>query len=434
MLALALLALPLLSTAAVHGRRDDHSHSAANSLPSTWFHDPDHPGTAHFHELFRRTDATDGVTYPTVGSKEWAAGFPAPFPSNGIDTSNLPAAWVAALNDAVARKAIPDVGIPKLGADGNPAYPNGGDGSSPEICSGTYGCRIDGDIWDGPDGYVGISFDDGPADGTADLLSFLKTKNQRVTHFLIGSQIIYLPDLFTQMFNMGDDLAVHTWSHPYMTTQTNLQVVAELGWTMQLIQNSTDGRIPKFWRVYTDKRLQTIVWNHDTDDWTLTETPPYTTPAKIQSDMKQWLTGSKSPGLIILEHELSKDSTAAFIAAYPLMQENNWKLVSLATLMGKNVTYQNAADNVSPVTKVNLVDAKNGAAAVAPAASAAASAKSSSASAASATAQKANSASGAVGASSAPTSTASGTSSAVSQWTTGPTALLTAVVVLMLWK
>jgi hypothetical protein len=37
----------------------------------------------------------------------------------------LPAAWVAALNDAVARKAIPDVGIPKLGADGNPAYPNG---------------------------------------------------------------------------------------------------------------------------------------------------------------------------------------------------------------------------------------------------------------------------------------------------------------------
>jgi hypothetical protein len=47
MLALALLALPLLSTAAVHGRGDDHSHSAANGLPSTWFHDPDHPGTAH---------------------------------------------------------------------------------------------------------------------------------------------------------------------------------------------------------------------------------------------------------------------------------------------------------------------------------------------------------------------------------------------------
>jgi peptidoglycan/xylan/chitin deacetylase (PgdA/CDA1 family) len=52
-----------------------------------------------------------------------------------------------------------------------------------------------------------------------------------VTHFLIGSQIIYLPDLFTQMFNMGDDLAVHTWSHPYMTTQTNLQVVAEVSMT-----------------------------------------------------------------------------------------------------------------------------------------------------------------------------------------------------------
>lgn len=27
--------------------------------------------------------------------------------------------------------------------------------------------------------------------------------------------------------------SVHTWSHPLMTTKTNEQVVAELGWTMQ---------------------------------------------------------------------------------------------------------------------------------------------------------------------------------------------------------
>jgi peptidoglycan/xylan/chitin deacetylase (PgdA/CDA1 family) len=64
--------------------------------------------------------------------------------------------------------------------------------------------------------------------GTADLLGFLGEKNQRVTHFLIGSNILFMPDAFTKMFNMGDDIAVHTWTHPHMTTQSNLQVVAEV--------------------------------------------------------------------------------------------------------------------------------------------------------------------------------------------------------------
>lgn len=46
----------------------------------------------------------------------------------------------------------------------------------------------------------------------------------------------------------GDDIAVHTWTHPYMTTLSNEQVVAEIGWTMQIIHDSTGGRLPRFWR------------------------------------------------------------------------------------------------------------------------------------------------------------------------------------------
>ncbi|KAJ7255842.1 hypothetical protein B0H12DRAFT_1287345 [Mycena haematopus] len=369
MLILTLLALPLVSTATVHGRHGAHAHTDAKRLPTpTWFHDSDHP----VRELFRRGD-TDGVTYPTVGSNEWASQYPAPWPNNGIDTSNLPAAWVAALNAAVASKAIPDVPIPTLGSNGNPAYPNGGDPTGSDICSGTYGCRVPGDIWDGPDGTLGLSFDDGPAD----ILTFLEGKNQPVTHFLIGSQIISLANQFTQMYNMSHDIAVHTWSHPYMTTQTNLQVLGELGWTMQLIHNSTGGRIPKYWRPPygdTDKRvsaiakevfgLTTIVWNQDTEDWSLTDSPPGTSADTIQGQMKQWLGGAKSPGLIILEHELSTQSAAAFIAAYPLMISNGWKVESLVTLVGNNVSYQNAANNFSPVTEVDIINAKNNAAAV----------------------------------------------------------------------
>jgi peptidoglycan/xylan/chitin deacetylase (PgdA/CDA1 family) len=33
-----------------------------------------------------------------------------------------------------------------------------------------------------------------------------------------------------------------------MTTLTNIELVAQFGWTMELIHNSTGGRLPRFWR------------------------------------------------------------------------------------------------------------------------------------------------------------------------------------------
>lgn len=33
--------------------------------------------------------------------------------------------------------------------------------------------------------------------------------------------------------------SVHTWSHPYLTTLTNEQIVAELGWTAKAIKEVT---------------------------------------------------------------------------------------------------------------------------------------------------------------------------------------------------
>jgi chitin deacetylase len=65
---------------------------------------------------------------------------------------------------------------------------------------------------------------------------------------MIGQYILKSPDLFLKAFNAGQDIAVHTWSHPMMTTLTNEEVVAELGCTMEIIRNSTGGRVPKYWR------------------------------------------------------------------------------------------------------------------------------------------------------------------------------------------
>ena len=35
----------------------------------------------------------------------------------------------------------------------------------------------------------------------------------------------------------GHQVAVHTWSHPSLTTLTNEQIIAELGWTKKVIKD-----------------------------------------------------------------------------------------------------------------------------------------------------------------------------------------------------
>ena len=74
----------------------------------------------------------------------------------------MPQAWKDALNAAVQAGKIPNIPLGHQTSSGsNPTYgsldPNG-----PEVCSGTYQCRIPGQIWDAPAGTLGLSFDDGP--------------------------------------------------------------------------------------------------------------------------------------------------------------------------------------------------------------------------------------------------------------------------------
>ncbi|KAF9026752.1 glycoside hydrolase/deacetylase [Hymenopellis radicata] len=309
----------------------------------TWYQERDHP----VHGLFKRI-SNDGTEYPEVGSSTWSAAYPTTTP----DPAQMPQAWKDALDAAVKAGKIPDI-PPSTSTGGSPTYPNGLDPMSAAVCSATYKCRNPDDVWDAPDGHVGIGFDDGPAAGTTKLIQFLTEQDETATHFLIGINIRNEPDQFLAILEQGGDIAVHTYTHPYMTTQTNEQVVAQLGWTMEIIHNSTGGRVPKFWRPPygdSDNRvraiaeeifgMKVIIWNQDTEDWSMATNG--TTMQAINASMTQWITGPKSPGLIILEHELTDDTVQAFMDAFPVMKSNGWETKSVA-LLSADSAYQNSA-------------------------------------------------------------------------------------------
>jgi len=316
-----------------------------------------HPRGHVAESLFRR-QANVSTPLPAVGSPEWQSRFPRlPFRDPPI-----PDAWMAAYNDAVAANLIPSLPIPVVGVF--PIYPNGTDPSAATVCSASYNCRGQYDVWDAPDGVVGISFDDGPLEASPKLYDFLKNAGQKATHFYIGTNILESPKVFLKAFEGGDDIAVHTYTHPYMTTLPNLQILAELGWTMQVIHDSTGGRIPKYWRPPygdVDNRvraiarhvfgLTTIIWNRDALDWELGT--KYMTPERVHQNLTTWYTGPKSPGLIILEHELSTESVQAFIDAYPLIKSNGWEARSVAELLG-GPAYLNAVNDTGAVVEMGV--------------------------------------------------------------------------------
>lgn len=102
------------------------------------------------------------------------------------------------------------------------------------------GCTRDTDITTCPDQLTwGLTYDDGPAFYTPNLLQYLDANNLKTTFFTIGSRILEEPHTLQVEYMTGHQIGVHTWSHPPLTTLTNEEIIAELGWTKQIIKDIT---------------------------------------------------------------------------------------------------------------------------------------------------------------------------------------------------
>lgn len=64
---------------------------------------------------------------------------------------------------------------------------------------------------------------------------------------MVGGQVRKFPNETLRAFKDGHELAMHTWSHNYMTSLTNEQIVAELKWNELVIKEAT-GFSPRFFR------------------------------------------------------------------------------------------------------------------------------------------------------------------------------------------
>ncbi|GJJ09504.1 hypothetical protein Clacol_003727 [Clathrus columnatus] len=170
----------------------------------------------------------------------------------------------------------------------------------------------------------GSSFDDGPSPYTPNLTAYLNEQNIKTTFFEVGSRVISRPTISQYQHMIGHQIACHTWAHWPMTTLTNEQVIAELGWSKKIIKD-TLGLTPIYWRppygdvddriraIAAAMNLTTIIWtsgvpgngvNYDTGDFELPG--DILSASAVLNNFSNILRSSETlqTGFIVLEHDL----------------------------------------------------------------------------------------------------------------------------------
>ncbi|KAF7340000.1 Chitin deacetylase [Mycena venus] len=246
------------------------------------------------------------------------------------------------------------------------------------------GCVADTDIVDCPDKLTwGLTYDDGPSLYTPDLLTFLAANNLKSTFFAVGSRVISFPTILQTEYMEGHQIAVHTWSHPSLTTLTNEQIIGELGWSKKVIKDVI-GVTPTHFRPPfgdIDNRVRAIakamdltpvIWTRiseqatfDTDDFDLHS--GLTTASHV---LQNWnyiegnATSSNFPtGFILLEHDLfqqSVDIATGYILPDALAHQPPFKIEPVISCLNQplNNAYLELNDNSTnppPISATTVV-------------------------------------------------------------------------------
>lgn len=249
------------------------------------------------------------------------------YPQSGIIPTAKPE-WLALLKNV-------DIAAAPVYKVGNGLGPQQEAAGKDPYCDWTFtGCFGKEDLYECPKGEWALTYDDGPSEFSPKLYDYLDKVDIKVTFFMVGGQVVKYPDYTLRAYKAGHELAMHTWSHSYMTSLTNEQIVAELKWNELAIKEVT-GVSPRYFRPPygdIDDRVRNVaaalgfipvIWNHDTNDWAHASDPVNYKAAWIDGNVTKWANNAKTAtvGGISLQHDLYSKTVDAAIRILPILQK-----------------------------------------------------------------------------------------------------------------
>ena len=127
-------------------------------------------------------------------------------------------------------------------------------------------------------GYVGLTFDDGPSSTTPQLLAALEAAGLRATMFNQGNNSLADPDQVRAERRAGLWIGNHTFTHPHLPQLSEDGIFAEIASTQWVLRDLTH-KTPTLFRPpfgETDERVRAaedrlglleVLWTVDSRDW-----------------------------------------------------------------------------------------------------------------------------------------------------------------------
>jgi peptidoglycan/xylan/chitin deacetylase (PgdA/CDA1 family) len=199
-------------------------------------------------------------------------------------------------------------------------------------------------VWRGPrDGRnIAVTFDDGPSEGTPELLGLLDRLQVRATFFQCGANAGRLPVIASHVSKAGHEIGNHTFSHARLYLRRPGFVRDEVA-KAQVVLGEVHGRAPRWFRApygcrwfglrkaQSEFGLTGAMWTVMGSDWRL---PPDRISARILRGLR--------PGAVICLHdgrELQPNpdigaTIAAISLVIPRVRDLGFRFVTMSEMFG----------------------------------------------------------------------------------------------------
>nr|WP_281382001.1 polysaccharide deacetylase family protein [Nocardiopsis mwathae] len=181
---------------------------------------------------------------------------------------------------------------------------------------------------------IALTFDDGPAPRTPELLDILDRHGAESTFFMVGRQIERRPSTVRMVRDRGHEVGNHSANHRVLTELSEREIRAEISEVNDLVRREI-GRSPTLMRppygetdatvakVIRDLGMTQVIWNVDSEDWKGHDSATIT--RRTLADAK--------PGAIVLMHDTIDPTIEAVPTILRELKARGYTMVTVSDLL-----------------------------------------------------------------------------------------------------
>ncbi|CAM4098782.1 hypothetical protein GCM10009799_40710 [Nocardiopsis rhodophaea] len=181
---------------------------------------------------------------------------------------------------------------------------------------------------------IALTFDDGPAPRTGELLDILDAHGVRSTFFMVGYQIERHPATVSLAHSRGHEVANHSANHPDLTelseseiraeiSEVNRQIRREIGFTPPLMRPPYGETNATVERIIREFGMTQVLWNVDSEDWK--DHDSATIAHQVLDDAR--------PGAVVLMHDIHDTTIEAVPTILDGLSERGYTMVTVSQLL-----------------------------------------------------------------------------------------------------